>query len=379
MREEDVPTGAPLCEGCGSELAPSLLSCPHCQRLVHGEELKRLAAEAEEATRAGHVTGAMEQWRRALELLPPSSRQHSIITAKLEALAGQLGAWTGPAPVSTTTPGPEQGAEQPASGIGREGVAGSSGTARPSASGSRGKAILTGAGAIGLLIWKFKFVAALLLTKGKLLLLGLTKASTLLSMMASLGVYWTQWGWKFALGVVVSIYIHEMGHVAALRKCGLPASSPMFIPGVGAFVRLKQRPSSPREDATIGLAGPVWGLAGVIVTWMVALAASWPSWSAIAHVAAWVNLFNLVPVWQLDGSRGFGALSRGQRWLVVGAIAAMWFFTAEGLLLLLLIVAGGRTLIERGASTPDRSALTCFLAMVVVLSVFAMPGGFRVG
>ncbi len=76
---------------------------------------------------------------------------------------------------------------------------------------------LSAAGALGLALWKFKFLGAFVATKGKLLLLGLTKGSTFLSMILSLGVYWTAWGWKFALGLVVSIYVHEMGHVAMLR------------------------------------------------------------------------------------------------------------------------------------------------------------------
>ena len=76
---------------------------------------------------------------------------------------------------------------------------------------------------LGLLVWKFKFIALLALTKAKFLLLGLTKASTFLSMFLAMGVYWTAYGWKFALGLVVSIYIHEMGHVAALHRYGFRA------------------------------------------------------------------------------------------------------------------------------------------------------------
>src|ERR1035437_4631322 len=79
----------------------------------------------------------------------------------------------------------------------------------------------------------------LALTKGKFLLLGLTKMGTLLTMLASLGVYWAMYGWAFALGLVVSIYTHEMGHVAAIRRYGFPASAPMFIPGFGAFIQLR--------------------------------------------------------------------------------------------------------------------------------------------
>ncbi len=83
-----------------------------------------------------------------------------------------------------------------------------------------GKAGLAGVGTLGLLLWKFKFIAFLVVTKAKFLLLGLTKASTLFSMLLSVGVYWAAFGWPFAVGLVVSLYIHEMGHVYLLTRFG---------------------------------------------------------------------------------------------------------------------------------------------------------------
>ena len=102
------------------------------------------------------------------------------------------------------------------------------------------------------------------LGKLKFLLLGLTKASTFVSMFAFFGVYWSIYGWPLALGLVLSIYIHEMGHVAMLRRLGIAAGAPMFIPGVGALVMLKQHVADPLTDAKIGLAGPVWGLGAAL-------------------------------------------------------------------------------------------------------------------
>jgi Zn-dependent protease len=93
-------------------------------------------------------------------------------------------------------------------------------------------------------------------------------------------------------------------------------------------------------------------------------------------VAAWINLFNLVPVWQLDGARGFRALTRKQRWMLVAVMAAMWIWTSEGLLFLVLLVAAGRTLLERGAESADQTAYCCFVVLVVLLSLFCRPGGF---
>jgi hypothetical protein len=85
-------------------------------------------------------------------------------------------------------------------------------------------------------------------------------------MLVSFGAYWALYGWMFGLGLVLSIYVHEMGHVWVVRKLGFAASAPMFLPLMGAFVRLHQRPSSPREDARIGLGGPIWGTAGAAAT-----------------------------------------------------------------------------------------------------------------
>lgn len=343
----DKPT-AGRCSACGTEMAPTLLSCPRCHRLVHAAELKSLAGEADAATNRGELVVALRAWRRALELLPAGSRQYEAIASKTAELSRRIDA--DPAKIHTAPP------------------------VESRRTGERGKwgAAAAGAGAVGLLLWKFKFALGFILTKGKLLLAGLTKGGTFLSMALSLGVYWAAWGWKFALGLVLCIYIHEMGHVAALRRFGINATAPMFIPGLGAVIRLKQYPTTPSEDARVGLAGPLWGLAAAFAAYAIALATGWPSWAAIAKVAAWVNLFNLIPVWQLDGGRGFRALSRRQRWLAVAAIAVMWLLTAEGMLVLLLILAVARSLGGTGAHRPDRTALIQYLFLVVTLSAMCL-------
>jgi Zn-dependent protease len=151
------------------------------------------------------------------------------------------------------------------------------------------------------------------LTKGKALLFGLAKIKTLLSMLVSFGVYATMWGWPFALGFVLSIYVHEIGHVIALQRYGIKATAPMFIPLVGAFVRLEQYPRTRHEDADVGLAGPMAGFAAAIAAYLLFRVTDLPVVAAIARSGAMINVFNLIPVWQLDGSRGFTALTRGER------------------------------------------------------------------
>ncbi len=313
-----------VCAGCGTEFAPALLSCPACHRLTHADALARLAAHAEEAERSGDRAAALRLWREALALIPRGAQQHGAVSGKIEALG--TASWARRA-------GP--------------------------------------AGAVGLVLWKAKFALVFLLGKAKLLLLGLTKVSTLATMLLSLGVYWTAWGWKFALGVVASIYIHEIGHVAALQRLGIRASAPMFVPGFGAFVRLEQHPTTEAEDARVGLAGPLWGLGATLVAYAAFLASGAGALAAIAQWSARINLFNLLPVWQLDGSRGFHAFSRAQRWVVVAAVALLWLLTREGLLVLLLAVTSFAALSGKPAERGNGTALGQYLFLLAVLAALS--------
>jgi Zn-dependent protease len=213
------------------------------------------------------------------------------------------------------------------------------------------------AGGLALIAWKFKFILVFLATKAKLLLLGLSKTTTLFSMLLSLGLYWSLWGWRFALGLVLSIYVHEMGHVAALRHFGIPASAPMFLPGLGAMVRMKAYPQTVREDARVGLAGPIWGLGAAILSAGVYVATDLAIFAAIASVGAWINLFNLVPIWHLDGARGFRALSKAGRWAALAAIATCGLATQEGLFILIGLGALVPIFSREAPATSDRRSL----------------------
>jgi len=334
---------AVCCSGCGTELAASLLRCPACRRLVHADRLSALSSEAERFEQAGNPAQALTGWRAALELLPADAPQVATIQQQIASLTVQAAA-------------------------SERSVA----DKRPDFVRRFGPVI----GGALVLLWKVKFALVFLLTKAKFLLLGLTKMSTLFSMAAAAGVYWTLWGWKFALGVVGSIYVHEMGHVAALRRYGIKASAPMFIPGLGAVIRLQQYPATPAEDARTGLAGPLWGLGAAIVAAAIYFATRSPIWAAIAHFGAWVNLFNLLPVWQLDGGRAFQALTRNQRWIAVAALGAIWFASGEPLLVLLLIAAVARAFGQAPAE-PDRGALSAYVALAMILALLSrlpVPG-----
>jgi Zn-dependent protease len=322
------------CASCSTELSPDALVCPACAALVHSEQLKHLAADAEAATCAGDAAGARKHWAAAVALLPADSQQHAAVRERLAALTRSLDA--------------------PAADGGTAGTA-----QRP--------------------WWRrgwpgFATAALLLASKLKFLLLGLTKASTFVSMFAFFGVYWSIYGWPLALGLVFSIYIHEMGHVAMLSRCGIAASAPMFIPGIGAFVQLKQRVTDPLTDAKIGLAGPIWGLGAALVALAVYELSHAKIWLAIAQLTALINLFNLTPIWQLDGSRGVHVLARWERWALVAAIAFMLLLTEQRLLFVVGAVAVWRSF-QQEAGPGDTRTLATFVMLVIALAWLARGVG----
>jgi Zn-dependent protease len=324
------PLPARVCARCGTELAASALACPECAALVHRDRLEELAARATEAAAANDASAAVTLWEEAQALVPPHSEQYTLIGARIAAL-------------TAAPPPPDAPANRHQSWHGRA----------------------VGAGVA---------VAALLIGKLKFLLLGLTKLSTLLSMFGFIGVYWSIHGWPLAVGIAVSIYIHEMGHVAMLRRLGIRAGAPLFVPGIGALVMLKEHVTDPVVDARIGLAGPVWGLGAAIAALIVYSVTRIPIWLAIAELTAFINLFNLVPVWQLDGARGFHALSQSERWMVVAAIAAALWATGVGMLWIVGAVAVYRA--GWGDMGPGhRPTLATFIALVLTLSWIARAVG----
>ncbi|MEO8050119.1 MAG: site-2 protease family protein [Acidobacteriota bacterium] len=236
------------------------------------------------------------------------------------------------------------------------------------ASGGEGKKKLGVIATVAALLFKFKTLGLVILTKGKLVLLGLTKLNTLLSMLVSIGFYWALYGWKFGLGFVLSIYVHEMGHVMALARYGIPASAPMFIPGFGAFVRLKAYPASPGEDARVGLAGPLWGLGAALACMGIGAITGSGLFSALAKVGAWVNVFNLIPVWQLDGSRGFRALTRQHRIYIAALSGLLWLWTSETMLILVALVAVWRCFAKDAPQLPDNVVFFQFAGLLAALS-----------
>jgi len=143
---------------------------------------------------------------------------------------------------------------------------------------------------------------------------------------------------------------------------------------VGAFVMLKQHIQDPLTDAKIGLAGPVWGLGAGLCAFGVYAVTGARIWLAIAQLTGFLNLFNLIPVWQLDGSRGLHVLARWERWALVGAIALVLMLTEQRLLFIVGGVAAWRAS-QREAGPGDTGVLATFVVLVIALSWLARGVG----
>jgi Zn-dependent protease len=128
------------------------------------------------------------------------------------------------------------------------------------------------------------------------------------SMIVSVGAYALLGGWWFGVGLVGLIFVHEMGHVLELRRQGVPASAPLFIPFLGAFVGMKQMPANAWKEAQVALAGPILGSLGAAAVWGAGVAYDSRFLKAMAFVGFLINLFNLLPVVPLDGGRAVAAL-----------------------------------------------------------------------
>jgi Zn-dependent protease len=188
-------------------------------------------------------------------------------------------------------------------------------------------------GAAGLVVVKFGAkLKALVFLLPKLKLF-----TTSASMLVSVGAYALIWGWKFAVGFVLLLLVHEMGHVWQARREGLEASAPLFIPFLGAAIALKSLGKDAGVEARVGLAGPIAGSLATCVPLGLWLATGEEFWQALAFVGFFLNLFNLAPVLPLDGGRAMSALTPWM-WIVGYAllIAATVLFPSPIMLLILL-------------------------------------------
>jgi Zn-dependent protease len=197
--------------------------------------------------------------------------------------------------------------------------------------------------AVGLFLLKFKAIilAGLFKLKYVLVVFKFGKIlSSMATMLLSIGVYATVWGWKFATGFVLLTFVHEMGHVLVAWKKKLPVSAPMFIPFMGAFITLKQHPQDALTEAHIGYGGPALGAIGDTLAVGCYFLTGNPVFLAVASFSMMVILFNLMPVSPLDGGRIVTAISP-HLWLLGLIGMTIGFFYTHSPIMLLVIIFGG--------------------------------------
>ncbi|WP_419804540.1 site-2 protease family protein [Terriglobus sp.] len=320
---EQIPAPEPVysCPQCSHWIPEGTLACPDCQTLIYGEHLNRVAAAASRAEQEGKRLEARELWHEALRWLPADARQGAQIRQHVAALDGH------------------QQAEDDRT--------------------ARWKKRLGPLAPIALAIFKFKSAIFLLL-----------KLKFLLGFVGFFGLYWAMFGWKFALGFTLSILIHEMGHYYAVRRRGLKADLPMFLPGLGAYVRWYNQGMPLGVLAQIALFGPLFGLGAALLSVGLFAITRQPIFQAIAHVGAWVNLINLIPVLGLDGAQATYALTRLQRGLILAACIILFALMHEGVFLL---IGAGMAFRMFTNDTPEKEStgtLVGFLLLLFALGAF---------
>jgi Zn-dependent protease len=157
------------------------------------------------------------------------------------------------------------------------------------------------------------------------------------TMIVSVGVYALFWGWRFAAGFVLLIFIHECGHLLAAKRIGLKVGAPVFIPFMGALIALKEAPRNAWIEAQVGIGGPLLGTVGAGLCELIYLATGNLLFSALAYTGFFLNLFNLAPAGILDGGRIVTALSPWL-WLVGFAVLVVMTVTHFNFLLVLILI-----------------------------------------
>ncbi|HEY8967164.1 MAG TPA: site-2 protease family protein [Candidatus Methylacidiphilales bacterium] len=185
----------------------------------------------------------------------------------------------------------------------------------------------------------FGWIAAAALIALKYGFLALKSLKTALSMLLMIWVYSWLYGWRFAAGFVALLFVHEMGHVVAAWRLGMPVSAPLFIPFVGASIVMKQSPRDAWSEALMAYGGPLAGALGSWLCWGIALQGDIPWLMAVASASFVLNLFNLIPVPPLDGGRICAAVSPWF-WLVGLLLlgAAVLYFHSWGAVFIIILV-----------------------------------------
>jgi Zn-dependent protease len=210
-------------------------------------------------------------------------------------------------------------------------------------------------------------------------LLKFAKLGTLVSMFVAVWAYALFWGWPFAVGFVLLIFVHELGHAAVMTRLGIRAGAPVFIPFVGAVIAMRSLPKDAYVEALVALGGPILGSVGALACLGIAYLTGDPFWYALASTGFLINLFNLIPISPLDGGRIVGVVNRWI-WLAGYAIGiAMFFVTYSPILLLVMILGLFRVKDTIRGPSEDYYRVDPAKRWTIGLAYFVLLGALAVG
>jgi len=235
-----------------------------------------------------------------------------------------------------------------------------------------------------------------------LVLFGFFKLSKVLltggTMLISVFAYALIFGWWYAVGFVLLIFVHEMGHYIAAKQKGLDVGAPTFIPFVGAWIELKDLPHDVETEAYIGLAGPLVGTLGALVCYYLGRQYDSNLLLAISYAGFFINLFNLIPISPFDGGRITAVLSP-RVWLVgVPVLIALFIYRPSPMLIIIVILAAPQVwaALKYDANAPENQQyyatsletkiiyMGCYLGLLIFLAMMThelhdMLGSVRLG
>ena len=313
------------CPRCARDIPPGALECPQCRTLVHSDQMEQLAAHARSLESHGDIQEARDRWLACLPLLPA----HSLLADWIGNHVRELETGTPSASHASTS---------------------SNANATPQWAKRLGPV-----GPIVLALLKFK---------------------SLLSFVAFFSVYWAFWGPKFGIGFAVLILIHEMGHFIDIKRRGLPADMPMFLPGFGAYVKWNALGVSLETRSAISLAGPLAGGLAAAVCAVLWFKTGYGLWGALARTGAWFNALNLIPLWIFDGSSAANALRKIERAVVLVVSATLGYALGEWVFGLVALGMGIRLFTRDDPTEPSNAITTYFIVVLTALGLvlWLVPG-----
>jgi Zn-dependent protease len=283
---------------------------------VHQQELERLSESARSFEQNQQIQRAKEDWSKALDLLPADSLQSEWIRKHLQQLS-----------LSHMDPGQAKTKNPWISRLG-----------------------------------PFAAIIALLL-KGKGLF-AIFNLKFLVSLVAFGAFYLKAYGVSFGLGFVALIVIHEMGHFVDIRLRGLPADMPVFLPGLGAYVRWQGMGVTRETSAAVSLSGPLAGCLAIGACAVLWKFTGNDLWAGLLRAGGMLNLLNLIPVWVLDGSKGADVLDKSERWILLIACVVLWILFSQGIFFFVAAGFAYRLYTKDIPETPNRFMTLYYLSLL---------------